>query len=128
MSEEMNPELQNDPLRDLVRRDHRYALNAYLFVFEALDFTIQRMGENRHVTGQELLVGIRDYAKQQFGYLARMVFPQWGIRATDDFGEIVFNLVNAGLMGKTETDTKEDFKNGYDFEEVFTLDSGKKKS
>lgn len=121
----MKSEVRNDPLRDIVKRDGRYAINAYLFVFESLDFTLQKLGARRHVNGQELLIGIRDYAKQQFGYLAQMVFREWGIRSTADFGEIVFNLVDAGLMGKTDTDTREDFKNGYDFSEVFTLDSGR---
>jgi len=73
----------------------------------------------RHVTGKELLEGIREYALKQFGPLAMFVLNEWGIHRTEDFGEIVFNMVDAGLLLKTKDDKKEDFANGYDFEEVF---------
>lgn len=113
--------------RKVLARDARYDVNAYRFVFEALAYT-QRLYERdpesrepgrRHVTGQELLEGIRDCAAAQFGPLAPVVFRSWGVMRTEDFGEIVFNLVEAGLMGKTETDTRKDFANGYDFDEAF---------
>ncbi len=105
----------------ILGRDSRYPMEAYRFIYEALDHTIQRLGERRHVSGRELLDGIRDFARAQFGPLARMVFDCWNIRRTEDFGELVFNLVEADLMRKTETDSREDFKDGFDFEEAFRL-------
>ena len=111
-------------LRDLVARDPRYRPDAYRFVFEALDFTLKSLDrDGGHVTGRELLEGIRDHALDEFGGLAGLVFDQWGVRSTSDFGEIVFNLVEAGLMGKTENDTREDFRDVYDFRSVFRVDA-----
>jgi uncharacterized repeat protein (TIGR04138 family) len=114
----------DDLLRDLVARDPRYRPDAYRFVFEGLDYTLKHLGrKGGHVTGRQLLEGIRDFALDQFGGLAGLVFEQWGIRCTGDFGEIVFNLVEAGLMGKTESDTREDFRDVYAFDEVFRVDA-----
>lgn len=106
-------------IRDLVAKDPRYPFEAYGFLFEALEFTVREIGEKRHISGRELLEGIRKMAVAQFGGLARMVFDGWNVRKTDDFGEIVFNLVEAGLMGKTDQDSKEDFHDVYDFDEAF---------
>jgi len=103
----------------IVRRDPRYGPQAYYFIFDALDFTLQRLGKTRHVTGRELLEGIRLYASEQFGFLARTVLAEWGIHATLDFGEVVFNLVEAGLLSRTDKDTREEFANAYDFAEAF---------
>jgi len=103
----------------IVRRDPRYGPQAYYFIFDALDFTLQRLGKTRHVTGRELLEGIRLYASEQFGFLARTVLAEWGIHATQDFGEVVFNLVEAGLLSRTDKDTREEFANAYDFAEAF---------
>ncbi len=105
-------------------RDSRYHREAYLFVREALDHTQKTMvkdarGRLRHVTGQELLGGIRDYALAQFGPMAMMVLNEWGVRQCRDFGEIVFNMVEIGLLAKTEKDSREDFDGGYDFYEAF---------
>ena len=114
----------DDLLRDLVARDPRYRPDAYRFVFEALDYTLKSRGRTGgHVSGRELLEGIRDFALDQFGGLAGLVFDQWGIRCTGDFGEIVFNLVEAGLMGKTDSDSREDFRNVYEFQVVFRVDA-----
>lgn len=118
--------VERDPteaLREILHRDPRYSGRAYEFMFEALEHTIRRIGYRRHVTGQELLEGIRDLAQRQFGGLARLVFHTWGIRTTDDFGNIVFNLVHAGLMGKTEQDSVEDFHDLFDFDEAFPSDA-----
>ena len=113
--------------RKVLAKDSRYDVNAYRFIYEALEHT-QRLYERqrdsedparRHVTGQELLEGIRGYAALQFGPLAPVVFRSWGVMRTEDFGEIVFNLVEADLMGRTDTDRREDFANGYDFDEAF---------
>ena len=106
-------------IRSIVKRDPRYRVEAYCYVFEALDFTLRGLTKHRHVSGQELCVGIRDLAIDRFGPLARTVFEHWGITCTEDFGRIVFNLIDAELMGKTDTDSLEDFKNIFDFESVF---------
>src|SRR5262249_23199933 len=71
-----------------------------------------------HVSGQELLAGIRDLALREFGFMARTVFHMWGIQRTDDFGDIVFNLVEAGLMNKTDEDTRQDFHDVYDLNQA----------
>ncbi len=113
-------------LEELVRQDPRYNMDAYTFLLDALGFTIRMLGRDkesddpakRHVSGRELLEGIRRYALLQFGFMARVVFEGWGVKGTDDFGEIVFNLVDRGLLGRSETDSKEDFHAVYDFEEA----------
>jgi uncharacterized repeat protein (TIGR04138 family) len=110
---------------ELIRaKDPRYASDAYQFVREALDYTQKTIGrENRgrirHVSGQELLGGIRDFALAQFGPMAMAVFEEWGIVKCHDFGEIVFNMVEIGLLAKTDKDTRADFDGGYDFYEAF---------
>ena len=108
-----------DQIREIVKTDGRFRVEAYCYVFEALEHTIAHLGERRHVTGRELCMGIRDLAIEKFGPLARMVFAQWGVERTEDFGAIVFHLVETGLMGKTDTDSPEDFREVYDFEETF---------
>jgi uncharacterized repeat protein (TIGR04138 family) len=110
---------------DLIRaKDARYDDNAYAFVREALDHTQKNIGKDtrgriRHVSGQELLGGIRDYALGQFGPMAMTVFEEWGIRSCQDFGDIVFNMVEIGLLAKTDNDSPADFAGGYDFYEAF---------
>ena len=108
----------------ILAKDPRYQRDAYLFVKDALDHTQKLIvknnkGELRHVSGQELLGGVRDYALTQFGPMAAMVFEEWGIKRCEDFGEIVFNMVEIGLLGKTEKDSRDDFANGYTFEDAF---------
>ena len=75
--------------------------------------------ESKHVSGQQLCLGLRDYAIERYGRLARTVLSTWGLRSTDDFGKIVFAMVEVGLMRKTEEDTLEDFRAVYDFDEAF---------
>ncbi|HVM61771.1 MAG TPA: Minf_1886 family protein [Verrucomicrobiae bacterium] len=109
---------------DIVRADGRYDRDAYYFVREGLDFTIKMLkkdsrGPGRHVSGQELLDGLRRYALDQFGPMSKTVLEYWGIQQCEDFGEIVFRMVDKGILGKTEEDTREDFKGGYDFNEAF---------
>jgi uncharacterized repeat protein (TIGR04138 family) len=108
----------------ILTRDTRFSRDAYTFVREALDFTQKLIGKEtqgqiRHVSGQELLDGIRQYALQQFGPMVMTVFEDWGVRHCRDFGEIVFNMVEIGLLAKTDRDTRDDFQNGYDFTEAF---------
>jgi uncharacterized repeat protein (TIGR04138 family) len=109
-------------IRKIVEQDGRYKPGAYYFIFDALDWTITRMQKVRHVTGIELLEGIREYAVNHFGFLARTVLAEWGVNGTGDFGEIVFNLVEAGLLSRTENDTRADFVDVYDFDEAFQLE------
>jgi len=106
-------------VQQVAKKEGRYAVEAYIFVFEALEFTLKRIGKRRHITGQELLQGIRDYALENFGAMGRMVFAQWGITKSSDFGRIVFALVEAELMSKTDTDSVDDFAKGFDFADVF---------
>ena len=116
----------NEVLETILAKDSRYPLEAYQFVREGLDYTQHKMArmsgakEPRHVTGRELTDGMRQYALETYGPMARMLLNDWGIRATEDFGEIVFNLVENNLLAKTEKDTREDFAGGYDFDEAFT--------
>jgi len=114
-------------LEEIVRDDGSFPLNAYLLVFQALDYTAKLYGKKRlsedeserHVTGQQLLEGLRRMALDEFGYLAKTVLEQLNVLATDDIGRIVFFLVEHGLMGKTERDNMEDFVGQYDFERAF---------
>lgn len=106
-------------IADIRERDPRYARDVYVFVFEALAYTQRALGRTHHVSGQELVDGIRALGIEQFGYLARTVFNEWGVRTTGDFGRIVFNLVGANLMGKQDSDTAEDFEHLYDFAQAF---------
>ncbi len=123
-----------EALLKLVRKDRRYKLEAYQFVFESLSYAQKVLGmgqernlpsegveeeehaPERHLTGQELCEAIRQYALQQFGYMAKCVFHDWGITQTGDFGEIVYNLIDVQMMRKTPEDRKEDFYGVYDFD------------
>ena len=112
-------------IEDLAERDGRYKRDAYLFVYDALEYTVQKLGkdalasEKRHISGRDLLFGISEYSADQFGPLTRSVFAHWGVEQTRDFGEIVFNLVGANLLRKTDEDRIEDFVDVYDFAEEF---------
>jgi len=102
-----------------------YDRQAFHFIREALDFTSRTLekphdGPSHHVSGRELTDGIRRYALQEFGPMAATVLQEWGIAKTEDFGHIVFLLVEAGKLGKTEEDNIEDFSNGFDFYHAFT--------
>lgn len=105
-------------------RDARYAAEGYYFLREALDATVKALkkpaeGPERHVSGRELCEGFRDLALQEFGPLALTVLNTWGIQRTEDLGEIVFNLVETGKLGKTEKDDRKDFAGVYDFHDTF---------
>ncbi len=125
-----------DPSRaiaKLLSEDRRYKFDAYVFVFEALNFAQDELhmgtetstegaeegdpdAVERHVTGQELCEAIRRFALKQYGYMAKTVLNSWGIHGTGDFGEIVFNLIRIGQMKKTKHDDRKDFDDVYDFE------------
>ena len=114
----------DEMLDQILAKDPRFHRDAYFFVREALDFTqklirAENRGQVRHVTGQELLEGIRQFALQQFGPMTVTVFEEWGVKSCRDFGEIVFNMVEIGLLARTEQDTRDDFRHGYDFTDAF---------
>src|SRR5262249_30860444 len=117
-------------LAALAAQDRRYPVEAYHFVFEALDFVIERQdrscrrrGESaapdRHISVPQLLDGLREYALEQFGPLARLVLERWNVYRTEDFGEIVFSLVEQRLLNKQDADRLADFRNGFNFREAF---------
>jgi len=106
-------------LENILKTDSRYHRDAYFFLYQALQFTVERAGKKRHVSGRELLEGIREFAIEKYGPTSRLVFEHWGVRETLDFGKIVFNLIGGGLLARTEEDSIDDFKNGYDFKEAF---------
>ena len=114
----------DEALDQILAADERFHRDAYVFMREALDFTqkligTKNQGKVRHVSGQELLDGLRQYALAQFGPMTTTVFEEWGIRNCKHFGEIVFNMVEIGLLAKTEKDTRDDFQAGYDFTDAF---------
>ena len=122
----------NDPTRDFnevihtIRKDDpRYARGAYYFLRQALDFSLTKLhksgdlDKSNHLTGQQLLDGIRLYAIDQYGPMVRPVLEHWGIRECRDFGNIVFNLVECEVLGKTDQDSVEDFSGGYKFNAAF---------
>jgi uncharacterized repeat protein (TIGR04138 family) len=125
-----------EAIEQILAADPRYQREAYLFVREALDFTQKNTAKGErnqtkraarqepvehHVTGRELLEGIRQLALSPagFGPMTMTVFAEWGISNCRDFGHIVFNMVDARLLRKTETDSLADFEGGYDFAEAF---------
>jgi uncharacterized repeat protein (TIGR04138 family) len=114
----------DEVIDQIVTKDPRYPREGYQFVREAVDYTQKAIskankGKTRHITGQELLAGIRAFALQQYGPMVATLFEEWGIRRCEDFGEIVFNLVENDVLKKTETDSRMDFREGYDFNEAF---------
>lgn len=123
----------NEKLAEVVARDPRFAYEAYEFIYQALDYTVRKLGRGieahsrrgrdvekanteTHVSGPQLLDGVRELALKEFGLMARTVFRQWGLRSSEDFGAIVFILVEADLMSKTDEDSLDDFKDGFDFD------------
>jgi uncharacterized repeat protein (TIGR04138 family) len=113
----------DDAVKEIVKRKKRFTPAGFYFLKDALDFTVQRVvnehGDPRHVSGPELLEGFRDYALEQFGPMASTLLNEWDIRSCSDVGEMVFQLIEEGIFGKQESDTKEDFDDIYDFEETF---------
>lgn len=115
----------DEELEKILAKDPRYTREAYNFVREALDHTQKTLGKPsqedvpRHVSGQQLLSGIREFALQQYGPMAMTVLEAWGICRCEDFGELVFNMVENSLLAKTEQDSRDDFKGGYEFDEAF---------
>lgn len=113
-----------EALDSIVASDSRYQRDAYLFLRDALDFTTKQQKKTkgasvRHVAGPELLEGVRQYALKEFGPMAMTVFSYWGVRRCEDIGQMVFNLIGAGIFGKTEEDSMDDFRSVYEFDDAF---------
>lgn len=113
---------------DQIRKeDPRFDKRAYFFLRHGLDYTVkemkkknaQRMAESQHVNGPELLEGLRHYALEQFGPMAKLVLNEWGVNRGRDFGDMVFNLIDYNVFSKTDADTREDFADTYTFEDAF---------
>jgi uncharacterized repeat protein (TIGR04138 family) len=131
------------PLTKLLKTDKRYKFEAYVFVFESLNYAheVLNMGQEhtaeeeeeaeesggkrkkkqkeRHLTGQQLCMAAREYALDQYGLMAKAVLGSWGLRSTGDIGNVVFNLIEANQMRKTKQDRREDFDDVFDFETAF---------
>ena len=112
-------------ISQLRRRDRRYSRNSYYFILDTLDYTIETLGRDRltgasrHVGGKEMLAGVKELAAEQFGPMATVVLERWGIRTTEDVGEVVFNLIENGLLSRRPSDSRLDFADGFDFERAF---------
>lgn len=121
--------MQLDPkILDLIREDARYAYEAYEFVCDAVTYTQDKLGravdederEDKHVSGGELLRGACELAVREFGMMAPLVFKMWGVRTTDDFGEMVFRLISTERLSKSDRDDPADFHDVFDLTEVLT--------
>lgn len=103
----------------LRKKEPKYQAGAYQFVHEALDFRVSQLSERRHISGQELLEGVKQYAFEKFGPMARTVLNHWGLEAGEDVGRIVFLLIEVGVLSKTEEDTLDDFAGIMRFDDEF---------
>jgi uncharacterized repeat protein (TIGR04138 family) len=119
----MRPANPEDDIRKIVAADSRYPYEAYVFVQEALTHTQRALGRHKagqtHVGGKELLDGIRLYALKSFGPMASTMLEEWGIHSCEDFGEIVFNMIQHQVANKSDSDSRDDFKGGYNFDDAF---------
>jgi uncharacterized repeat protein (TIGR04138 family) len=113
----------SEAVEHLTSMDPRYHRDAYYFIREALDQAVKlrqrQLGESGHVTGQQISDGARQVAVKQFGPMALTVLEYWGITKTEDFGEIVWNLIDLGVFGKTDADSRKDFQAVYSFQDAF---------
>lgn len=114
----------DEPFARIQAKDKRYQRDAYAFVREALEFTQKSIHKEnqrggKHISGQQLLAGIREFALQQFGPMTKTVFEEWGVTRCEDFGEIVFNMIEVDWFAKTSKDSRADFAGGYTFDEAF---------
>ena len=112
-----------DALDTIQSQDPRFAREAYCFLRDGLDFTIKLRKKHKdgsaHVTGPQLLDGLRQFALKEYGPMVPTVFAYWGVSRCEDFGEMVFNLIGVGIFGKTDQDSIDDFKGCYSFHEAF---------
>ena len=127
---------------ELLKKDHRFSLESYRFVNDALTYAqnVMKLGkkevsepagevapeEEDHVTGQDLCVAVCKFALEQYGYMAKLVLHNLGIRKTGDIGDIVYNMIDIGCLRRAENDRREDFDNvfdlAHDLENGFQID------
>ena len=112
----------DEVLDRLAERNPRFDGKAYVFLLSALHRVMDGLEEPRHISGRELAEGARDLAMEEWGPMARTVLGHWGIHSTDDLGDLVFALVECGILIKQDGDSREDFVGIFDFEEAFVND------
>lgn len=117
----MEPEIV-EKVEKLAEQRGVFRPEAYFWVLRALEYTRRKMRRPGHVSGQELCEGARDMALEEFGPMALSVLQHWGLRRTADLGEIVFQMIEEGLLRKTDEDRREDFADVFDFEKAFVAD------
>lgn len=117
-----NLHIDHRVIQGILERDPRFHERAYIFVLSSLHYTLASLDVPRHISAHELCKGCRDLALELFGPMAKTVLEVWGIQSTEDIGEIVFNLLESGILSKTEEDSREDFSAVFDFSEVFEKD------
>ena len=109
-----------DGIMDRIRlREPRFDERAYLFVLGALEYCQQRLEERRHISGKELALACRDLALEKFGVMAGLVLEHWGVRSSADLGDVVFTLVDLGLLMSQPSDSREEFADVFDFDQAF---------
>lgn len=115
------PELAfRDGIMDRIRlKEPRFDERAYLFVLGALEYCQQRLEERRHINGKELALACRDLALEKFGVMAGLVLEHWGVRSSADLGDVVFTLVDLGLLMSQPSDSREEFADVFDFDQAF---------
>lgn len=122
----MQPIQYEQSVLSILKRDKRFDAQAFLFLKDALDFTLKRIAEGnggrvRHVSGPELLEGFRDLALDQFGPMASTLMTEWGVRKCQDVGDMVFLLIEEQVFGKQDSDSREDFSGNFDLEESLAV-------
>jgi uncharacterized repeat protein (TIGR04138 family) len=113
--------LRDDVMDYILQRDSRFDERAYAFVLASLEHLQSRLPERRHVDGRELAHSVRELALEQFGVMSRLVLEHWGVQSTADLGDIVFALVDSGLLMSQPSDRRGDFVDVYDFDEAFEV-------
>ena len=114
------------PMEEVIRQDGRYPPDAFAFLHESLAKAVRDAhGETpaegqHHVAGKQICIAARDLAIERWGLLATAVLKRWNIRATIDFGNMVYLLIQHNVMHKTDEDSLEDFRDVYDFREAFS--------
>ena len=116
----------HDAVEEVLKSNSNYSADAYYFLQEVLLQAVEKQrklsgGENKHVSGFELLESFRERMLKQFGPLSMTLLAEWGVSCTEDVGKMVFNLIEVGAFGKSKQDEEKDFVEVYDFEEVFVM-------
>ncbi|MFD2158652.1 Minf_1886 family protein [Rubritalea tangerina] len=111
-------------LKNIIERDQRFSPDAYLFLKQALDHTVEEHTKtdpdmSQHVTAKELLLGFKELALKEFGPMASTLFSEWGLSQCSDIGDMVFNLIEEGMFGKQDSDKRSDFVELYAFHDAF---------